>query len=138
MQFRRIGNLAATKNMQSDASETFLQFRIYNSDASETFLKLRIYNSDASETFLQLRIYNSDASDCIFQPCGILSDASDAPAIPVMRIRITGIKQKGMTCRRYNPVRGCISIEKRVLLPHNPVRGCTSPARRRLYSASHV
>jgi hypothetical protein len=77
MQFRRIGNLAATKNMQSDASETFLQLRIYNSDASETFLQLRIYNSDASETFLKLRIYNSDASDCIFQPCGILSDASD-------------------------------------------------------------
>jgi hypothetical protein len=42
-----------------------------------------------------------------------------------LRIRITGIKQKGMACSKYNPVRGCMSIEKRATLPHNPVRGCT-------------
>jgi hypothetical protein len=40
-----------------------------------------------------------------------------------------------MTCRRYNPVRGCISIEKRVLLPHNPVRGCTPQHARALMEA---
>jgi hypothetical protein len=35
-----------------------------------------------------------------------------------------------------NPVRGCISIEKRATIPHNPVRGCTSQARRSLRPAS--
>jgi hypothetical protein len=49
-----------------------------------------------------------------------------SPTLPSLRIGIIRIKQKEMTCRIYNPVRGCISIETRTTLPHNPVRGCTS------------